>query len=173
MNAPVRVSEVHALGSLEDFAEFCKIQVWFCDNGWVSLHTAVDNSQRLAERWLLVDEYGQDAVQELMADAFAPREAEPEIDLPSDYAAQLMRQWDFADPRDSWKHTGDRPPADSVRNSDISGKPAIKPRRNGPAQSTIDAFWCVVHTGEAKRLSDWLLDHSDVAAALLKGVGLC
>jgi hypothetical protein len=166
MTAPVSVSEIHALGSLEEFAEFCEIQVWCCDNGWVSLPTAVDNSQRLAERWLLVEEYGQDAVQKLMVDAFVPRDAEPEIDLPPDYATSIVRQWELADPRDRWKHTRELPPAPEAI-------PSATPRSTRVPQSTVDAFKYVVGLGDPEYLARWLRDHSDVAAALLKGGGLC
>jgi hypothetical protein len=155
MNAPLPASEIHALGSLDEFAECCEIQVWFRDNGWVSLHTAVDNLQRLAELWLLVEEYGQDVVQAIMADAFAPREAEPEIDLPSDYAA------------DAWSLTGDRPPTDAIRNSAIF-EPVFRPRRFSPPKATIDAFKYVVALGDPEYLAKWLRDHSDVAPVLLK-----
>ena len=92
MNAPVRGSDLALLGDAHDFAECCGTDAWFYSNGWISLHTAVDNLQNLAERWGLIEEIGQDAVQAIMVDAFAPREAEPEIDIPDDYAADLVRQ---------------------------------------------------------------------------------
>lgn len=38
----------------------------------------------------------------------------------SDYAEDLVRQWELNDPRDRWRHTGERPPSAKVRNSDIS-----------------------------------------------------
>jgi len=167
MNAPLLASEIQALGSLDDFAECCEIQVWFRDNGWVSLHTAVDNSQRLAECWLLVDEYGQDTVQAIMAEAFAPREAAEQIDLPPDYADQIARQWELTDPRDRWRHTGEMPPPPEV----IPGPPPrSKPR---VPQSTIDAFNYVVSLGDPDYLARWLRGHSDVATHLIKGVAEC
>jgi hypothetical protein len=166
MNAPLPISEIHALGSLEQFAECCEIQVWFCVNGWASLPDAVDNSQRLAELWLLVDEYGQDTVQAFMADAFAPREAVEQIDLPADYALQIVRRWEMADPRDRWQHTGELP-------SSPERAPITAARPSRVPSSTVDAFKYVVSLGDPERLARWLRDHSDVAAALLKGVAEC
>ncbi len=166
MNAPLQTSEIHVLGGLDEFAECCEIQVWFCANGWASLHTALDNLQRLAERWLLINEYGQDAVQALMADAFAPREAGPEIELPPDYAASIARQWELADPRDRWRHTGELPPAPEVI-------PTTTLRSTRVPSSTVDAFKYVASLGDPEHLAHWLRDHSDVAAALLKEVGPC
>jgi hypothetical protein len=71
MNAPFRVSEYVALGDVEDFKECCEVHAWYCDEGWISLQTAADNLQCLAERWALIDEIGQDAVQAIMATAIA------------------------------------------------------------------------------------------------------
>src|ERR1700693_1259084 len=95
MNAPARVSDLAPLGDVDDFVECCDTDAWFVANGWISVLTAADNLQNLAERWGLIEEIGQDAVQVIMADAFAPREAEPEIEFPTDYAADLVRQWEL------------------------------------------------------------------------------
>jgi hypothetical protein len=35
----------------------------------------------------------------------------------------LVKQWELADPRDRWKHTGEPAPPENVRNADIFGKP--------------------------------------------------
>lgn len=37
----------------------------------------------------------------------------------SDYAEDLVRQWEIVDPRDRWHHTGEKPPSARVRNSEI------------------------------------------------------
>jgi hypothetical protein len=56
------------LGFWEDFA--CDVaQQVHC--GRLDLHEAVDTLQHLATRVLLVDEFGQDAIQSLMAEVFA------------------------------------------------------------------------------------------------------
>jgi hypothetical protein len=71
MNAPLPISQTVALGSAEEFEECCEVHAWFYSEGWISLQTAVDNLQRLAERWVLVDELGQDLIQEIIAAPFA------------------------------------------------------------------------------------------------------
>jgi hypothetical protein len=39
--------------------------------------------------------------------------------MSDDYANELMRRWEMADPRDRWRHTGQRPPDDKFRNSGL------------------------------------------------------
>jgi hypothetical protein len=80
MNAPVRT--IGTIGDIFDFIEVCDQQEWFYAEGWVSLQTAVDNLQYLAERWRLVDLYGQDAVQDVIA--FLP-EDQPDESPPADF----------------------------------------------------------------------------------------
>ncbi|MGY4624582.1 hypothetical protein [Bradyrhizobium sp. USDA 4486] len=70
MNAHVKAERL-VLGDINDFAECCGYQAWFLSRGWIDLQTAVDNMQRLAELWGLVDEVGQDHVQAAMAAPFA------------------------------------------------------------------------------------------------------
>jgi len=94
-------------GEIEDFIECCDVHAWFHRQGWISLHTAVDNLQRLAERWGLIDLHGQDEIQAQMAFAFGWVGID---EIPSDRAVQLVRQWELADPRDRWRHTGELPP---------------------------------------------------------------
>jgi hypothetical protein len=184
MNAPLSALETRALGDIEDFTECCEVHAWYCAEGWISLQTAVDNLQALAERWALVTELGQDAVQKIIATPFARFRTivaaeieaeergliEPEPD-DSHGVDEIIRRLELADPRDSWKYTGETLPPENIRNSDISGKSASTPRPYGTPQSTIEAFKHVVGLGDPERLSTWLLDHSDVAPALLKEVG--
>jgi hypothetical protein len=175
MNAPVRPQQLVELDDLEnlaeEFAECCEIQVWFVNEGWISKQRAVDNLQHLIESLKVPDE-DRDVAQAIMAEAFAPGDAVEDVNLPSDYAAQLVSQWTLADPRDAWSLTCDRPPTDAIRNSAIFD-PVFRPRRFSPPQATIDAFKYVVALGNPDHLARWLRDHSDVAAALLKEVGQC
>jgi hypothetical protein len=145
MNAAAQT--IPPLGEIEDFIECCDVHAWFHRQGWISLHTAVDNLQRLAERWGLIDLHGQDEIQAQMAFAFGWVGVD---EIPSDRAAQLVRQLKLADPRDRWRHTGELPPG-----SDL-GVPA--PRHRAP-QATIDAFWYVVRQDDAEYLGRWLANH--------------
>jgi hypothetical protein len=94
-----------------------------------------------------------------MGVAFGPRETEQVVDLPSDYAAQVVRQWELADLRDRWRHTAELPPAA------VETSPAPKPGHRTP-QTVVDAFCCVVHGGDANRLARWLTDHPRDASHL-------
>jgi hypothetical protein len=100
------------------------------------------------------------------------------------HAADLVRQWEAADPRDRWQHTGEAPPP--------AAKPALLYRsvaRDGVAsavelqrtiddfsrarayrtpQSTIDAFWYVVRLDDPDYLARWLADHPRDSSHLLK-----
>jgi hypothetical protein len=74
-------------------------------------------------------------------------------------AADLVTQWELADPRDAWRHTGEPAPAASVRNSDISAKPASATRPYRTPQATIKAFWYVAGLDDAGYLKRWLAQH--------------
>jgi hypothetical protein len=40
------------------------------------------------------------------------------------YVEDLVRQWELADPRDRWRHTGEAPPPANVRNGRLGTKAA-------------------------------------------------
>jgi hypothetical protein len=82
--------------------------------------------------------------------------------------ADIVRQWEMADPRDRWHHTGEAPPPERVRNSDILATPADKPQPYRTPQATRDAFWYVVGLAEPERLKAWLADHPRDARYLIK-----
>jgi hypothetical protein len=65
---------------------------------------------------------------------------------------ELVVQWELADPRDRWRHTGELPPAPAAT------PPPAKPS-DRPAKSTISAFWYLVQLNEPDRLEAWLADH--------------
>lgn len=162
MNVPAIITEVEPVATREDLEEMCADYAGFWQDGILEKVDAVDCVQRHAELWGTVDALGQDEVQRVMAAAF-----EPPLELPTDYASQLMRQWELDDPRDAWRHTGEIPPPASIRNSDISARPTIGERFRNPPQATIDAFNYVVSLGDATYLAEWLRDHAEYAAALL------
>ncbi|TYO64634.1 hypothetical protein FXV83_20770 [Bradyrhizobium hipponense] len=135
------------------------------------LADAVDPLQQFAEESGLVAACGQDHVQRLIAkpferfraivaaqvaDELAGTEVEPEI--PSDYASQLVMQWELADPRDRWRWTGELPPM----------KAAIEKASYRTPQSTIDDFYIVMSEGNPELLAAWLRGHPDDAPALLE-----
>ena len=71
MNARARLAETETIVDINDFRECCEIQRWFFDEGWVSKQIAVDNLQTLAECAGYIALHGQDAVQQILAAAFA------------------------------------------------------------------------------------------------------
>jgi hypothetical protein len=44
---------------------------------------------------------------------------EKTMSKPLSYAEQLVRQWELADPRDRWRHTGEPTPPASARNAEL------------------------------------------------------
>jgi hypothetical protein len=70
----------------------------------------------------------------------------------------LVMQWELADPRDQWCHTGEPRPVESVE---------TPPRRkHRTSQSTIDAFLHLVREGDESRLESWLMRHPSDAEFL-------
>lgn len=139
-----------------EFAESCGYQRWFVEEGWVPKWKAVDNLQLLAEEGGFVADLGQDEVQRLMSEAFAPV-----LELPSDYASQLVMQWKLADPRDRWRWTGELPPKPEPQPE----WPARKPYKT--AQATLDAFRFVLRSGDQEQITAWLRNHPDDAPAFI------
>jgi hypothetical protein len=75
-------------------------------------------------------------------------------------AADLVRQWEAADPRDRWKCTGEpRPPVAEV---------VVPLVRYRTPQSTVDAFFYMVRLADGEKLRAWLRNHPRDAAFLLK-----
>jgi hypothetical protein len=73
-----------------------------------------------------------------------------------------------ADPRDAWRHTGEPPPPEIVRNSDISGKLANTPQPYRTPQATVDAFFHVARTEDTDGILKWLARHPRDAQHLHK-----
>ena len=76
-------------------------------------------------------------------------------------AADLIAQWERADPRDRWRHTGEHP-ARTIETPRAAAQPYQTP------QSTVDAFWYVVRLDDPDYLARWLEQHPLDASALCK-----
>jgi hypothetical protein len=81
--------------------------------------------------------------------------------------AAIIQRLELADPRDAWRHTGEAPPPEDIRNSDISGKPVSAPAPYRTPLSVIDAFRYVVALDDLERLKAWLSDRPTDAPFLL------
>jgi hypothetical protein len=161
MNVPLaQPLNGHALEELdtrtpaERFAGFCLVRAERVAEGILSIAEATDELQAIAQLTGLVAAIGQDDVQATMTEAFATAETmadafEREIML---RAADLVRQWERADPRDAWRHTGEASPP-------LAPTQVIRPAPYQTPQSTIDAFWYVVSNKDADGVADWLADH--------------
>ncbi|MCK1652253.1 hypothetical protein IVA88_12500 [Bradyrhizobium sp. 149] len=137
-------------------------------SGEMEIQWSVDVLQAFAEQRGLVVELGQDKIQDVIAAAFiwaralaATDEAEA-ADSPSDYANQLLMQWELDDPRDRWRWTGELPP---VQQTVVVQRPVHR-----LPQATVDAFQFVLSLGDPDRLTAWLRNHPDDATALLDTV---
>jgi hypothetical protein len=82
-------------------------------------------------------------------------------------AADLIEQWEFADPRDAWRRSGEPPPSATIRNSDIAEKPTSAPRYRTP-EATQQAFWYVASLDNPEYLKRWLAEHPRDVTALQK-----
>jgi hypothetical protein len=173
-------ADVAAIVALEIRAEIRAYLEY--EHQFEDLADAVDPLQKFAEQSGLVAAIGQDAVQQIIAAPFARFRAilaaEIEAEERADQFAhddstsvdEIVRRLELADPRDRWKYTGEPPPPEEIRNSDISGKPASMPRPRATAQSTVDAFKFVVSLGDPERLATWLRNHPGDVPALLSEV---
>lgn len=72
MNAPFALAAERSVDQLDAFRERCWARAYLWQAGELNLHEAVDVLQATAVRDDLVDRIGQDAVQEILAAAFAP-----------------------------------------------------------------------------------------------------
>jgi hypothetical protein len=80
-------------------------------------------------------------------------------------AADMIAQWERADPRDAWKHTGEAPPPDHIRNGPQA---AAEPAFYRTARSTEAAFKYVCSLNDADYLTRWLANHPADAPELFK-----
>jgi hypothetical protein len=146
MNAPLRNTAIQAEEisppPIKIFIACAEKYALSCAFGEMDAQTAVDCLQSYAECAGLSAELGQDRIQDIMAAAFIWA-GEVDDTVSSDYAGQIVRRWELADPRDRWQHTGEAPPSAPSAES-----LAVRPYRT--PQSTIDAFWCAASAGDAQ-----------------------
>jgi hypothetical protein len=81
--------------------------------------------------------------------------------------AAMVEQWERADPRDCWKHTGKPSPPPEVRNGPMKATPPAAPEPYRPAASTVAAFRLVAAAGDVRHLKAWLGDRPKDAPLLL------
>lgn len=158
-----------------DFAALCAREAARLASGHLLVGEYGDELQAIAKRVGVINRLGQDETQRIMAEAIAAASLVPELvdeggpdELAEAYeaeimlrAAEMVRDWELADPRDSWRHTGGPRPA---------VQPSPPPRRAAyaPPQATCAAFFYVVALDDIKRLESWLDDHRRDAPILLK-----
>jgi hypothetical protein len=176
MNAPVRkplvVEREIRADPVEVFRLRCRSRAKLWHTGEIDLHTAVDELQQAAEARGLVDMIGQDAVQNLMVEAFAPLRDEVPIDIPVDETfAEACRK---ADEKQR------RKPSDSrlerlreLMDDDISLDRAwreLNKRAPGDVPTaTLQAAEFLLQQNDPKRFKDWLARHSrEQRQAILK-----
>jgi hypothetical protein len=148
--------------TLEVFTERCWARALLVREGVMEFQDAVDGLQNCAVAFGLVNRFGQDEIQRIMAEAFG--EELPELEAG---VAEMVRRLELQDPRDRWQHAGEAPPPDIVRNSDIAGPQEAKPKSYRTPKSTIDAFFHVERLGDVERLRAWLANHPKDAPYLL------
>jgi hypothetical protein len=76
-------------------------------------------------------------------------------------AAELVEQWERADPRDRWRHTGEKRPK-------LEPAPALRSQPYTTPQSVIDAFVYVAHNHDADYVAKWLANHPQDIETLTK-----
>src|SRR5262245_38812974 len=88
MSAPVRQPDIPPADPLASFTERCNVKALAWQAGEISLHDAVDSLQQTAEAFGLIITLGQDEVQRIMVDAFAPLRSDlPREDYDGTFAA--------------------------------------------------------------------------------------
>ncbi|MGY2906551.1 hypothetical protein [Bradyrhizobium sp. URHC0002] len=154
-----------------DFAALCASRAPLIADGSLLVCEYGDEMQAIAEHTGLIAAIGQDAVQDIMGEAIAMAHLVPEPDANelaelaealeieiALRAAEMLREWELADPRDRWRHTGEPRP---------QARPVVRQcEPYAPAQSTVDAFWHVHRLENPDCLARWLANHPADAPAL-------
>lgn len=72
MTSPAQIIAPEPIATLEEFTECADFYAWCLQTGILQKSVAADCAQRHAELWGMVDAFGQDEIQRIMAQAFAP-----------------------------------------------------------------------------------------------------
>jgi hypothetical protein len=169
MNAPIRKPLVVSVDPVEVFRLRCHSRAKLWHNGEIDLHTAVDELQHAAEASGLIAAIGQDAVQALMVEAFAPlrddlpRAGDIERDDADDTFAAACRRADEKQRR--------RKPTDSRRDrlrqltdDDVSLERAwheLNEHTSGDVPiATLRTAEYLVQQNDPARFKAWLARHS-------------
>jgi hypothetical protein len=156
MTAPLRQqSRQHIADPVASFIARAKAKAVAWKTGEISLHDAVDALQQAAEAYGLVIELGQDAVQAIMVEAFAPARG----DLPRDHYDGSTFAAARPTPVDSRLEKLRRLIAD-----DVSLERAWHEiNTRAPDDVAIATLWAaeyLVQQGDAERFRRWLDQHS-------------
>jgi hypothetical protein len=134
------------LGDIEDFRLGCAEHRFFVELGILALPVAADNLQWLAERWCLVDLYGQDEIQQIMAYAFGADEKtvrKARADQSARDQVNTTVQVAHDEPPASYdaperKVAGDPPPDEQGVNNSLPGDSDLSPERTGTRRDDDD-----------------------------------
>jgi len=180
LNIPVRKSlpvaqeEVRA-DPVEVFRLRCRSRAKLWHNGEIDLHTAVDELQHAAEASGLVDAIGQDAVQGLMVEAFAPlRDDLPRDEYDGSTFAEACRKAD-----EKQRRKPPNPRLDRLRrlmDDDVSIERAwheLHERAPGDVPiSTLRTAEFLTQQNDPARFKTWLAHHNrEDRDAILRHLG--
>jgi hypothetical protein len=161
MNVPVRQQRPQITDPLASFIARAKAKASAWKAGEISLHDAVDGLQQAAEAFGLVIELGQDAVQAIMVEAFAPLRD----DLPrDDYdGSTFAAACDAADEKQRRK--AEDPHLEKLRrllDDDVSIESAWH-QVSRPLGVPIATLWTaeyLLQLGDLERFAKWFDRHS-------------
>jgi hypothetical protein len=161
MTAPLRQQRPHVIDPLPSFTERAKAKAAAWKAGEIDLHTAIDGLQQAAEAFGLVIELGQDAVQAIMVEVFAPlRDDLPRDDYDGSTFAAVCDAADEKQARDP-----PDPHLEKLRrllDDDVSLESAWHQvsRPLGVPVATLWASEYLLQLGDLERFAKWFDRHS-------------
>jgi hypothetical protein len=153
MTAPLRQQRPQVTDPLASFIARAKAKTLAWKAGEISLHDAVDGLQQAAEAFGLVIELGQDAVQAIMVEAFAPeRDDLPRDDYDGSTFAAACREAD-----EKQRRKAENPHLDDVS---IESAWHHLSRPLGVPIATLWTAEFLLQQNDPARLKAWLARHS-------------